>query len=163
MFRKLVVAWFLAIALVSGCTETGERAPANPTAPDFTLQDMSGRTVRLSDYRGKVVLLEFWATWCPPCRASIPGLKILNDRYRDKGLVVLAVSVDVEGWDVVRAFVKRHDIDYTVLQGTDEVEQDYRVRTIPMMLVLDKQGRIYRRYLGYGNDDQLEQDIKASL
>jgi thiol-disulfide isomerase/thioredoxin len=124
---------------------------------------MSGKTVKLSDYKGKVVLLEFWAAWCPPCRASVPGLEKLHKAYKDKGLVLLAVSMDGGGWDEVRSFIKENGITYMVLQGTEEVASNYEVRSIPMMLVLNKEGRIARRYLGMGSDADLENDIKAIL
>jgi thiol-disulfide isomerase/thioredoxin len=124
---------------------------------------MSGKTVRLSDYKGKVVLLEFWATWCPPCRASVPGLEKLHKAYKDKGLVLLAVSMDEGGWDEVQSYVKESGITYTVLKGTEDVAMKYRVINIPMMLVLNKEGKIAKRYLGMANDEDLENDIKAIL
>jgi thiol-disulfide isomerase/thioredoxin len=124
---------------------------------------MSGKSVRLSDYKGRVVLLEFWATWCGPCRMSAPGLEKLYKAYKDQGLVVLAVSVDQGGWDGVKAFISEVGITYTVLKGTDDVSSDYQVRSIPMLLVLNKEGRVTKRYLGYGGDDDLEKEIKAIL
>ena len=78
-------------------------------------------------------------------------------------LVVLAVSMDDGGWDAVQSFVKEYGIKYTVLKGTDDVAQKYQVRTIPMLLVLDKGGKISKRYLGFGSDEELEKDIKAIL
>jgi thiol-disulfide isomerase/thioredoxin len=119
--------------------------------------------VRLSNYGGRVVLLEFWATWCPPCRASIPGIEKLHEKYGDKGLTVLAVSVDDGGWDDVRAFVRENGIKYSVLKGTEEVASAYGARSIPMLLLIDRTGAIARRYLGAGNDDDLEQDIRSLL
>jgi thiol-disulfide isomerase/thioredoxin len=161
MFRQfLATAVFLALIL-TGCTDSNKRADAG--AADFNLQDMNGRNVKLSDYRGKVVVLDFWATWCPPCRASIPGLEKLHKTYKDKGLVVLAVSLDQGGWDDVKTFLSEYGVTYTVLQGTDDVSELYQVRTIPMILVVDKAGKITKRYLGYGNEEDLEKDIKAVL
>jgi peroxiredoxin len=161
MFRNVVVAAILVMAVLVGCTN--KSGQSNGTASDFSLQDMSGKTVKLSDYKGKVVLLEFWATWCPPCRASVPGLEKLHNAYKDKGLVVLAVSMDQGGWDVVQSFVAEYGITYTVLKGTDEVSEKYQVRNIHMLLVLNKEGKISKRYMGFGNDDDLEKDIKAYL
>jgi thiol-disulfide isomerase/thioredoxin len=124
---------------------------------------MNGKTVRLSDYKGKVVLLEFWATWCPPCRASVPGLEKLHKAYKDKGLVLLAVTMDMGGDDEVRSYIKESGITYTVLKGTEDVATKYQVRSIPMMLVLGKDGKIAKRYIGMGSDEDLETDIKAAL
>lgn len=159
--KRYIILSVVALALLSGCTDRSARTSAS--ASDFTLQDMNGRSVKLSDFKGKVVLLEFWATWCAPCRASAPGLEKLHKAYKDKGLVVLAVSVDQGGWDDVKAFISRTGITYTVLKGTDDVEGDYQVRSIPMLLVLNKEGKITRRYLGFGGDEDLEKDIKAIL
>jgi peroxiredoxin len=163
MLKKLVVFSIIAMALLAGCTDHDHGAQTITTASDFSLQDMSGKTVRLSDYKGKVVLLEFWATWCPPCRASVPGLQKLHMAYKDKGLAVLAVSMDEGGLDEVRSFIKESGITYTVLKGTEDVAMKYDVRSIPMMLVLNKEGKIAKRYLGMGSDEDLEQDIKANL
>jgi thiol-disulfide isomerase/thioredoxin len=161
LVKKIVVLCIIVIALLAGCTDRGGQS--DTVAYDFSLKDMSGKTVRLSDYKGRVVLLEFWATWCPPCRASVPGLEKLHRAYKDKGLVLLAVAMDMGGDDEVRSYVKESGITYTVLKGTEDVATKYQVRSIPMMLVLNKEGKITKRYLGMGSDDDLEADIKASL
>ena len=161
MVKRFFVLSIIVIALLAGCTDHG--AQPVMVASDFSLQDMLGKTVRLSDYKGKVVVLEFWATWCPPCRASVPGLEKLHKAYKDKGLVLLAVSMDEGGWDEVRSFIKESGITYTVLKGTEDVAMKYEVRSIPMMLVLNKEGKIARRYLGMGSDEELEKDIKDNL
>jgi thiol-disulfide isomerase/thioredoxin len=152
----------LTTAILLGCTDKGAHS-GSASASDFTLNDLNGKRVRLSDYKGKVVLLDFWATWCPPCRASVPGLEKIHKTYKDKGLVVLAISLDEGDWDSVKSFVSEYGITYMVLRGTDDVTSQYQVRTIPMMLVLDKEGRISKRYLGSGYEEDLEKDIKAVL
>ena len=159
--KRFIVLSIITMALLAGCTDNS--APSNTMASDFSLQDMSGKTVRLSDYKGKVVLLEFWASWCPPCRASVPSLEKLHNAYKDKGLVLLAVSMDEGGWEEVQSFIKESGITYTVLKGTEDVAVKYHVSSIPMMLVLNKEGRISKRYLGMGSDEDLEKDIKDSL
>jgi peroxiredoxin len=161
MFKTVCLSSVIALALLFGCTTKSEQ-PKAPAA-DFTLQDINGEKVMLADYRGKVVLLEFWATWCPPCRASVPGIEKIHKAYKDKGLVVLAVSLDQGDWKSVKAFMKDYGITYTVLKGTDEVASRYHVRTIPRLLILDKEGKIVKRYLGFGADEDLEKDIKAIL
>jgi peroxiredoxin len=150
------------LALAAGCTSK-DKGGATSAAPDFTLQDLAGKSVKLSDQKGKVVLLEFWATWCPPCRESIPTLEKLHKQYADKGLVILAVSVDEGGWDAVKKFVVEHKMTYPVLKGTDDVNQKYMVRLIPSMFLVDKEGKIKKQFMGGGNDDQLEQEIKVLL
>jgi thiol-disulfide isomerase/thioredoxin len=159
--KRFVVLSIVVMALLAGCTDKGAQPDTMPS--DFSLQDMSGKTVRLSDYKGKVVLLEFWATWCPPCRESVPGLEKLHKEYKDRGLVLLAVSMDEGGWDEVRSFITESKITYSVLKGTEDIAIKYQVRAIPMMLVLNKEGKIAKRYLGMGSDEDLEKDIKAIL
>ncbi len=162
MFRRFSALTVLIMAVLIGCTDRNARTTGT-AAPDFTLQDLNGKNIKLSDYRGKVVLLDFWATWCPPCRASIPGLEKIHKAYKDKGLVILAVSLDQGGWDSVKSFTTEYGITYIVLKGTDDVSEKYQVRTIPMLLVLDKEGQIKKRYLGFGNDEDLTNDIKSIL
>lgn len=160
--KRSALIFVLVAAFVAGCTD--KSMPPDASTPfDFSLQDMTGKTVKLSDYTGKVVLLEFWATWCPPCRESVPGLEKLHKAYKDKGLVVLAVSVDNGGWDEVKSFIAQQGITYRVLKGTDEVSAEYRVRSIPMTLLVNRTGKIAKRYLGGGYDEDLEKDVKALL
>ncbi len=162
MARKILAASAILVVLLFGCTEKAGKS-AGSLADDFTLQDLNGTDVTLSSMKGKVVLLEFWATWCPPCRASIPGIERLYEKYKDKGVVVLAVSMDDGGWDAVQSFVKEYGMKYTVLKGNDAVSEKYQVRSIPMLLVVDKEGKIVKRYLGFGSDEDVERDIKAIL
>ncbi|HTG00955.1 MAG TPA: TlpA disulfide reductase family protein [Nitrospirota bacterium] len=161
MLKKTVAVCILSLALLAGCTRTSSRDQS--VAADFTLQDLNGRMVKLSDYKGRVILLDFWATWCPPCVASVPGIEKLHKTYQDRGLVVLAVSMDDGGWDSVKSFIAQNGVSYTVLKGTEAVSTDYQVRTIPLMIIVGKDGRIAKRYLGYGNDEDMEREIKAIL
>lgn len=161
MLKKILVVVIVSMALLTGCTNKSAQSDSVPA--DFTLQDISGKSITLSDYKGKVVLLEFWATWCPPCRASVPGLEKLYKTYKDKGLVVLAVSMDEGGWDVVQSFVKEYGITYSVLKGTEDVAVQYQVRSIPTLIVLNREGKISKQYLGFGNDEDLEKVIKTYL
>ena len=163
MSRKaIVVISIIALALFAGCTSK-EKEGATAAAPDFTLQDLSGKKVRLADFKGKVVLIEFWATWCPPCRAEIPTIERLHAQYGSKGLTVLAIALDEGGWDEVKAFAAEHKISYTVLKGTEDVSSKYMVRLIPSTFLVDKEGNIKKRYMGGGSSEAVEQDIKALL
>jgi peroxiredoxin len=162
MFKNLLAAGIVILALLFGCTSK-EKEAASAAAPDFTLQDLSGKKVSLSGLKGSVVLLEFWATWCPPCRSSIPGLERLHKAYGGKGLTILAISVDEGGWDKVSNFIAEHKITYPVLKGTDEVSTKYLVRMIPAMYLVDKQGVIRKQFMGAGDDEEIEKEIKALL
>lgn len=161
MFTKKPALFLILFLLLFGCTNKSEQAA--DAASDFKLQDLGGKTVKLSEFKGRPVLLDFWATWCPPCRASIPEIEKLHKSYSSKGLVVLAISLDQGGWDSVKDFVTESGITYTVLKGTDDVASKYHVRTIPMLVIVDKEGKIYKRYLGLGEDDQLDKDVKSVL
>ena len=163
MSRKaIVMISIITLALFAGCTSR-EQEGATAVAPDFTLQDVSGKNVRLADLKGKVVLLEFWATWCPPCRDEIPAIERLHRQYGGKGLAILAISLDEGGWDEVKSFVAAHKISYTVLRGTEDVSTKYKVRLVPAMFLVDKEGNIKKQYMGGGSDEAVEQEIKALL
>ena len=161
MFTKRPVLVLILFLLLFGCTNKSERAA--DAASDFKLQDLDGKTVKLSEFKGKPVLIDFWATWCPPCRASIPEIEKLHKLYSGKGLVVLGISLDQGGWDSVKEFVTESGITYKVLKGTEDVASKYQVRTIPMLVIVDKEGKVYKRYLGFGDDDQLDKDVKSVL
>jgi len=162
MVRVFFVLCMLIAMPTAGCMDRNEQ-PGAQTAPDFTLQDLNGNTVSLSDFKGKVVLLEFWTTWCPSCRAAIPGLEKLHRSYKDKGLVVLSVSMDFGGWEELKSFIAQRGITYMVLKGNDEVAAQYKLRTIPLLLIVNKEGGVAKRYLGIGSVDEMEKDIQAYL
>lgn len=161
MFRRFLAVCMLSAALSAGCTKNDQ--DYTNIAADFTLQDLNGKNVTLSDFKGKPVLLDFWATWCPPCRASIPGIEKLHKTFSDKGLVVLGISLDDGGWDAVKAFRAEYGMTYSVLKGNEDVAGKYLVRSIPTMIVVDKQGKVIKRYMGFGNDEELEKDIRNIL
>ena len=164
MFRRAFAISIMVLAVLIGCTRSDERSTvASGEAPNFKLQDLNGKTVQLSDFKGKPVVLDFWATWCQPCRDSIPNMVKLHTDYADKGLVILAISLDGGATEDIRSFQKEHGMTYTVLIGTEDVAAQYSVRTIPMMIVLDKTGKIRKRYLGSGNEDDIEETVKKLL
>ncbi len=130
-------------------------------APDFALRDISGREVSLSAYRGKIVLLEFWAAWCAPCRASVPELVEVQDKYREKGLVVLGISMDT-GSDAVQMlneFSKEFKINYPVLLDDSKTSRTYRVSSLPTSYIIDREGRIQDYSFGYTGN--LQQNIAS--
>ncbi len=142
----------------------GKSVMADNAAPDFTLTNQNGQKVNLSDYRGKVVILDFWATWCPPCKAEIPGFVSLYNKYKDNGLVVLGVSLDRDGWSSVRPFIKNYKISYPVMLGTQNVVQAYgNIQSIPTTFVLDKQGKIRQKYVGLTRSAQFENDFRTLI
>ena len=142
--RPALLVLFLCL-LAASCT------PAKKKAPDFNLPDMNDKPVRLSDYRGKVVILDFWATWCPPCRKGIPDFNVLYSTYRGKGLEILGIAVDEGGKDSVQQGMQKHaiTIGYPILIGTAEVQKSYGgIEAIPTTFILDKEGNIVAKYVG---------------
>jgi cytochrome c biogenesis protein CcmG/thiol:disulfide interchange protein DsbE len=133
-------------------------------APDFALTDASGRAVKLSDFRGKVVLLNFWATWCAPCGAEVPLLVGFQREYRDRGLQVLGVSLDEDGWKSVRPYIEKRQVNYPVMIGNGDIARAYGgLESVPTTVIVDKTGRIAATHLGLCRKDEYEADIQAVL
>ena len=121
-----------------------------PQAPDFSLIDLKGKTVKLSDYKGKVVIIDFWATWCGPCRRGIPEFVDLQADYGEHNLVVLGISVDQGDLSVVPTFAKDYNINYPVLYATAEVVHSYGgITGIPTTFIIDREGKVRNRVVGY--------------
>ncbi|MBI3012884.1 MAG: TlpA family protein disulfide reductase [Elusimicrobia bacterium] len=124
------------------------KAKTGNPAPSFQLQSLNGKKVLLDDFKGKVVLLDFWATWCPPCRVSTPYLVQLNQRYQGKDLAILAISLD-DSREPVLPFIKKEKVRHLVLYGDEAIQRDYQIRSIPTFFLIDKKGLIHRRYDGF--------------
>jgi cytochrome c biogenesis protein CcmG/thiol:disulfide interchange protein DsbE len=131
-------------------------------APDFTLQDAGGVSLKLSDYKGKVVLLDFWATWCHGCKTEIPWYIDFQTKYKNRGLQVLGVSMD-DNWTPVRPFLAEHNVNYPVAVGDDEVAKLYKVQILPVTLLIDKKGRIADSHVGVVDRAAFEKEIQALL
>jgi thiol-disulfide isomerase/thioredoxin len=128
---------------------------------DFTLTDLNGRSISSADLRGKVVLVNFWATWCPPCRAEIPDLIKLQDKYRDK-LVVLGISEDEVPPDEVKAFVAEQKMNYPVAMTTPALAKIFRgVSALPTTFVIDRDGKLQQRHVGMLNAEQAELEAQV--
>lgn len=140
-------------------------APAQiNAAPHFSLVDIKGKKHELKDYIGKVVILDFWATWCGPCRMELPHLKDLHKRYKGKGLEVIGVSLDAQGKSVVEPFVKKNEIEFVSLLGNAEVVKAYgNVRSIPTTFLIDRKGIVQKVYKGYQDIAVFEADIQKLL
>jgi cytochrome c biogenesis protein CcmG/thiol:disulfide interchange protein DsbE len=133
-------------------------------APDFSLKDSDGKVVHLSDYRGKVVLLDFWATWCGPCKVEIPWFVEFQRKNQEKGLVVLGVSMDDEGWEVVKPFVKEMRVNYRVVIGNDQTALLYGgVDALPTTFLIDRAGKIAAVHVGLADRKAFENGIEELL
>jgi peroxiredoxin len=154
--NKLILAVF-----VLGLAACGEPAGSRQ-APDLVLQDIAGKTVSLASYRGKPVLINFWATWCDTCRVEMPDLQSLHQRLDGKGPVILGVSMD-ENLSAVPPFVKEHKITFPILYSDRKASAAYAVRGLPAAYLIDPEGRIARRWIGAVDARAVENDILALL
>ena len=133
-------------------------------APSWELKDLEGKTVKLADFKGKVVLLNFWATWCPPCRQEIPDLVALQNQYRDKGLVVIGISLDEKGPAPVKAFVNRMKINYPVVMGDQKTAAAYGgIEAIPTTFYIDRAGNVAGVHQGGADRATFEAALKPLL
>ena len=130
-------------------------------APDFTLPQLDGQTLRLSSYRGKVVLLDFWATWCVPCREQIPHFIELQDKYRADGFEIIGVSMD-DGPEPVRSFFQEFHMNYPVVMGNAKIGELYGgVLGLPIALLLDRNGRVCAKHIGATDPETIEKEVVA--
>ncbi len=164
-----------AVALLAGFIFTRYRAstekPASikpegtrKLAPDFALKDVTGKTVKLSDFHGQVVLLNFWATWCGPCKIEIPWFIDFEQSYKDRKFAVLGVSLDDDGWDSVKPYIETRRINYPVVLGSEETELLYGgIDALPTTFVIDRAGRIAAVHMGLIGKDEYENEILSLL
>lgn len=170
VFSILVLIGLLT-ALVPGCgstpgTAVTESDTGGKTAPDFSLTDLQGTAHRLSDYRGKVVVLNFWDTWCGPCRQEIPGFIALQKKYGPDGLQLLGVALGKEGVDRVKAYSSQAGINYPVLLlGTNnDLLGDYGgINSIPATFIIDRKGNIAGQHIGYLSQTAIQAMIAPVL
>jgi len=162
MKRNKIIASSAAILFVIfGIFMIGTTSVSAQSAPDFTLTDLDGQKVSLSDYKGKVIIVDFWATWCGPCKMEIPSFIKLQEDYKDD-VVVLGISLDQGGPKVVVPFAKKMNINYPIVYGDGSVVQAYGgVRGIPTTFVIDRDFNIQRKYVGYTDHKVFEKDILA--
>ena len=142
-------------ALLTGCSPSSPMQAASSSdksrkaAPDFTLTDANGASVKLSDYKGKVVLLNFWATWCGPCKIEIPWFIQFEKAYKDRGFITLGISMDEDGWKAVKPFLSQTGINYPVMVGDDRLAELYGgLDSLPSTFLIDRQGRIAFTHVG---------------
>jgi cytochrome c biogenesis protein CcmG/thiol:disulfide interchange protein DsbE len=133
-------------------------------APDFALKDADGKLVHLSDYRGKVVILDFWATWCGPCKIEIPWFMEMQRKDKDRGFEVVGVAMDDEGWEAVKPFAQKLGINYRLVMGNDQTAQMYGgVDALPTTFIIDRAGKIAAVHVGLASKKDFEDGVEALL
>jgi thiol-disulfide isomerase/thioredoxin len=162
---------FLLSAVLLFSTACSPKKPSVPNvtlpvigmAPAWKLQDLAGKTVTADDFKGKVVVLDFWATWCPPCRAEIPGYVDLYRKYQDR-LAVVGVSLDQGGPEAVRAFVAKFGVNYPIVMGDSTIEAAFGgFEAIPTTFLIDRDGQIRDKKVGAESAEVYEQKVMALL
>jgi thiol-disulfide isomerase/thioredoxin len=181
-FSLLVLILFAAVGF-SGCKGLGIDKPVMGggqgsntnllNEPDVTFKDLQGNDVTLASLKGKVVVVNFWATWCEPCRFEIPEMIGFQQKYADKGFTMLGVAMDDEGKSVVQPFVEKTQFDvdghpmtmnYPIVIGNDDIASKFGgLLGLPTTIVITRDGKIHKRFIGQVNGAELEKEIKATL
>lgn len=127
---------------------------------DFQLENLKGEQVFLKNYKGKVILLDFWATWCPPCRAAIPHLIKVYESFRDKNFILFGIGLDDK--ELLIKMSDELNINYPILIGNNEIARYYKIEAIPTLILLDKNGKIYYREVGFSEEGIKELESKIA-
>lgn len=166
--KKLFPVMLAAAALwLSSCSQQKPVHASNnrKPAPDFVLKDANGTPVKLSDYKGKVVLLNFWATWCGPCALEIPWFMEFEQQYKSQGFAVLGVSMDEDGWSAVKPYIAEHKVNYRIMLGNDSISQLYGgLDALPTTYVIDREGKVaFPPHVGLINKSEYVQEVQSLL
>jgi len=167
MLSCLPIAVVATIVAASSSAQPTVRANLQPTherkpAADFSLRDADGKTATLAQYRGKVLLLDFWATWCTGCKQEIPWFVDFQKKFGADRLAVVGVSLDEGGWNVLKPFLAQHPIPYRIVLGDDATAQKFGIQSMPDTFLIDRQGRVAAAYLaGLVDKANMEANLSA--
>jgi cytochrome c biogenesis protein CcmG/thiol:disulfide interchange protein DsbE len=133
-------------------------------APNFSLKTADGTTIELAKLKGKIVVVNFWATWCPPCRAEIPDFIKIQEQYKNKGLMIVGISLDQKGWPAVKPFAEKTKFNYPIVLGNEDVVKAYGgIEAIPTSFFIDKKGFIVDKQVGMLSKEDFAQKLKSLL
>jgi thiol-disulfide isomerase/thioredoxin len=154
--------WMALLLAVGACSRAEPVAPK--PAPVWKLKDLNGKLVSSEEFKGKVIVLDFWATWCPPCRAEIPGYVELQKKYAKDGLVIVGVSLDQGGPKVVKPFIDKFGVSYQIVMGDEDIQQAFGgMDAIPTTFIIDRTGKILDRKVGSEPTEEFEKRVVAAL
>lgn len=164
MVKKILSIYTIALSFLFINLAIANNNKEDIKAPNFTLKSVDGKTVKLSDYKGKVVIIDFWATWCPPCRKGVPDLVSIQNEFK-KDVVIIGISLDDSRTiDEVPGFIKDYGVNYPVVYGDEKVVNAYGgIRSIPTAFVIDKKGNIVDMHIGLVPKDTYVNKIKELL
>src|SRR5712692_766059 len=162
---RLARITFVALCLALPAKAPTDLTAANSrkTASDFTLSDSKGASVKLSAYKGRVVLLDFWATWCEGCKVEIPWYMEFQKKYKESGLSVVGVSVDDDGWKSVKPFIEAKQVNYPVVIGDWDLAGRFGITSLPVTLLIDRNGKVADLHVGMVDKDAFDREIQLLL
>ncbi|MGB8656301.1 MAG: TlpA disulfide reductase family protein [Candidatus Zixiibacteriota bacterium] len=168
--KKFCFLFFLFLSLTSlRCGKGPKEVPQKP-AFDFSLPDLNGKIWSMNDCQGQVVVLSFWATWCPPCVEEVPKLSNLYLKYRSQGVQVIGIALDKNNLDLLGQFVRGHGISYPVLVGTEQILANLHatpagknLKGVPATFIFDQRGQVYKRFDGSFDPEQMEESLQTLL
>lgn len=162
--RIAAVGMLLSLAVAPAFAVSLKKPAERKTAPAFELKNAEGQPVKLSDYKGKVVLIDFWATWCLPCKAAMPWMNELAAKYKAEGVEILGISMDDDGWDVVKPFLAEMGVKYPIVMGNKRVGYLYgEVDNLPVAFFVDRDQKVAGIHLGAASRKQFETAIQSLL
>jgi peroxiredoxin len=160
----LYLLWPLALHYAARAIIESREVKVGRTPPDFSLKDTNGKRLSLSGYQGKVVVLNFWATWCGPCKTEIPWFIEFEKQFQTRGFTVLGVSMDEEGWKVVNPYVAEHKINYPIVLADEEVNESYGgIEALPTTLLIGRDGKVAFLHAGLISREDYEKEIRKLL
>jgi len=159
----MMVVIFLCFTLVAAAPADLKPVVSRKPSPDLALSDSKGVVVKISNLKGRVVLLDFWATWCGGCKVEIPWYMEFQERYKERGLSVVGVALDEEGWKTVQPFIEEKRVKYPVVIGTFDLAKPFGVEALPVTLLLDRSGRIADLRAGMVDKVVFQKEIEALL